>query len=95
VKPIYSKNYMIVDTIYESAPGSTLGVPGPDGDDYDLGFNGLSSISDDIKAELPPECRKAFDDALEKEKQWKNKWGTESQFTHRKAPTIDKGVIIV
>jgi chromatin structure-remodeling complex protein RSC7 len=95
VKPIYSKNYMIVDTVYESAPGSNLGVPGPDGDDYDLGFNGLSSISDDIKAELPPECRKAFDEALKKETQWKNKWGTEGQFTHRKAPTIDKGVIIV
>ena len=92
VKPIYSKNFMIVDTVYESAPFVNLGVPGPDGDTYDLGFNGLSSVPDDIKAELPPECLKAFEDALEKEMQWKNKWEAESQSAHRKAPKIDKGV---
>lgn len=92
VKPIYSKNFMIVDTVYESAPSVNLGVPGPDGDTYDLGFNGLSSVPDDIKAELPPQCRQAFEDALEKEMKWKNKWGTESQYGHRKEPKIDKGV---
>jgi chromatin structure-remodeling complex protein RSC7 len=93
VKPIYSKNFMIVDTVYESAPASNLGVPGPDGDAYDLGFNGLSSVPDDIKAELSPECLKAFEEALAKEKQWKNKWGTEAQSTLRRAPIIDKGVV--
>jgi chromatin structure-remodeling complex protein RSC7 len=93
VKPIYSKNFMIVDTVYESAPAVNLGVPGPDGDTYDLGFNGLSSVPDDIKDELPPECRKAFDEALEKELQWKSKWGTETQFAHRRAPAIDKGMV--
>ncbi|CAL3963644.1 hypothetical protein PZA11_001200 [Diplocarpon coronariae] len=93
VKPIYSKNFMIVDTVYESAPASDLGVPGPDGDFHDIGFNGLSRISDDIKAELPEECRIAFEKALEKEMQWKNKWGSESQSGHRKAPVIDKGVV--
>ena len=93
VKPIYSKNFMIVDTVYESAPASHLGVPGPDGDAHDLGFNGLSSISDDIKAELPPECLEAFEKALEKELEWKNRWGTEIENTLRKAPPIDKGVV--
>lgn len=93
VKPIYSKNFMVVDTVYESAPAVNLGVPGPDGDTYDLGFNGLSSVSDDIKDELPPECRKAFEEALEKELLWKSKWGTETQFAHRRAPPIDKGVV--
>ncbi|PBP24496.1 putative nuclear localization protein NPL6 [Diplocarpon rosae] len=93
VKPIYSKNFMIVDTVYESAPASDLGVPGPDGDFHDIGFNGLSRISDDIKAELPEECRLALEKALEKEMQWKNKWGSESQSGHRKAPVIDKGVV--
>jgi chromatin structure-remodeling complex protein RSC7 len=58
-----------------------------------LGFNGLSSVSDDIKDELPPECRKAFEEALEKELQWKSKWGTETQFGHRRAPKIDKGMV--
>ncbi|PVH87393.1 hypothetical protein DL98DRAFT_649652 [Cadophora sp. DSE1049] len=93
VKPIYSKNYMIVDTVYESSPSSTLGVPGPDGDFHDLGLNGLSDISDDIKAELPEECRLALEEALDKEMQWKNKWGSESQSGHRRAPIIDKGVV--
>jgi chromatin structure-remodeling complex protein RSC7 len=93
VKPIYSKNFLIVDTIYESAPAVGLGVPGPDGDTYDLGFNGLSSVPDDIKDELPPECRKAFEEALGKEAQWKSRWGTESQFAHRIAPKIDKGMV--
>ena len=94
VKPIYSRNYMIVDTAYETPQYSNLGVPGPDGDVYDMGFNGLSSISDDIKAELPPECLVAFEEALAKELEWKNKWGTEGTDAHRKAPTIDKGLIM-
>ena len=93
VKPIYSRNYMIVDTAYETPSYSNLGVPGPAGDVYDTGFNGLSSVADDIKAELPPECLAAFEQALAKELEWKNKWGTESTDTHRKAPIIDKGVI--
>jgi chromatin structure-remodeling complex protein RSC7 len=94
VKPIYSRNYMIVDTVYESAPSSSYGVPGPDGDVHDLGFNGLSTISDDIKSELPPECLAAFEAALEKEMQWKTKWGTESSDSSRRAPAIDKGLIL-
>ncbi|KUJ08026.1 uncharacterized protein LY89DRAFT_347936 [Mollisia scopiformis] len=93
VKPIYSKNFMIVDTVYNSAPSSHMGVPGPDGDAHDLGFNGLSSIPNDVKAELPPECLAAFEQALEKEMQWKNQWSTESSSTLRRAPAIDKGVV--
>lgn len=94
VKPIYSRNYMIVDTAYETAPYSNLGVPGPDGDVHDIGFNGLSAVPDDIKAELPPECLAAFEEALAKELEWKNNWGTESTDAHRKAPVIDKGLIM-
>lgn len=93
VKPVVSNNYMIVDTIYQSAPASHLGVPGPDGDGYDLGFNGLSAVSDEIKALLPPECLVAFNEALAKELEWKKQWGTESSSTLRKAPAIDKGVV--
>jgi chromatin structure-remodeling complex protein RSC7 len=95
VKPIYSRNYMIVDTVYESAPSSSYGVPGPDGDAHDLGFNGLASVSDDIKAELPPECLAAFEAALEKEMQWKTTFGTESSDASRRAPAIDKGLILI
>jgi chromatin structure-remodeling complex protein RSC7 len=93
VKPIYSRNYMIVDTAYETPEFSNLGVPGPDGDVHDMGFNGLASIPDDVKAELPPDCLAAFEEALAKEMAWKTKWGTEGSDGMRKAPTIDKGVI--
>lgn len=92
VDPIYSRNYMVVDTYYESSP-STNYVPGPDGDSYDIGFNGLSAVSPEVYAELPPDCKKTFDEALEKEMMWKNNWGTETTDTKRKAPIIDKGVI--
>lgn len=95
VKPIYSKNYMIVDTIYETAPASNLGIPGPDSEGYDLGFNGLASVPDDIKAELPPECLEAFEKALDKEMQWKNKWGTETKDSRRRQLIIDKGLVLV
>ena len=94
VKPVYSRNYMIVDTVYESAPSSSYGVPGPDGEIHDLGFNGLSSVSEEIKAELPPECLAAFEKALANEMQWKTQWGTESTDSSRKAPAIDKGLIL-
>lgn len=93
VKPIYSRNFMIIDTYYESPSTANPRVPGPDGDVYDLGFNGLSSISDDIRSELPPECLQAFNEALDKEMEWKGKWGSEGRDGHRKAPIIDKGTI--
>ncbi|RDL42204.1 Uncharacterized protein BP5553_02183 [Venustampulla echinocandica] len=94
VKPIYSRNFMIVDTYYESPAAANPGVPGPDGDVYDLGLNGLSSISDDIKSELPPECLKALNEALDRELEWKEKWGSEGRDGHRRAPVIDKGTIM-
>ncbi|KAL3427825.1 nuclear localization protein [Phlyctema vagabunda] len=94
VKPVYSRNYMIVDTAYESSPSTNFGLPGPDGDAQDVGFNGLSSVPDDIKAELPPECLKAFEETLAKEQAWKNQFKTERLDTSRRAPAIDKGLIL-
>ena len=90
VKPIYSRNFAIVDTVLES-PAGPWGLPGPDGDAHDLGYNGLSAVSDDLKAELPPECRLAFEEALGQEVQWKRRWGTETKDGSRVHPPIDKG----
>ena len=81
--PVYAKNFMIHDVHYESAPYSNMGIPGPDGDDYDITTNGLSSVSKDVLDELPPECRTAFDEALAREVKWKNKWRTEAKDGHR------------
>jgi chromatin structure-remodeling complex protein RSC7 len=94
VKPIYSRHFLIVDTLYENPMSSQLGVPGPDGDVHDIGFSGLSSIPDDIRNELPPENRRAFEEALAKELEWKTKWRTEAEDSMRKAPIIDKGLIL-
>ena len=95
VKPIYSKNYRIIDTVYESAPSSNLGVPGTGAYASDLGFNGLSSVPDDIRAELPPECLAAFEKTLAKELEWKSRWSTEKDDARRKQPIIDKGLVVI
>jgi chromatin structure-remodeling complex protein RSC7 len=79
VSRVISRNFLVVDTKYESPPISGLGIPGPDGDVLDVGPNGLPDIGDDILAELPPDCRKAFEDAKTKQAQWKRKWGNEVQ----------------
>jgi chromatin structure-remodeling complex protein RSC7 len=94
VKPVHAQHFLIVDTVYENPPYSHLGLPGPDGDGIDLGFKGLSSISEDIYNELPPECRKAFEGALAKELEWKKKWRTETEDSMRRPPIIDKGLIM-
>ncbi|KIN01822.1 hypothetical protein OIDMADRAFT_103100 [Oidiodendron maius Zn] len=95
IKPIYSKNYMIIDTVYESAPSTNLGVPGTGNFVSDLGFNGLASVSDDIKAELPPECMAAFEKTLAKEMEWKSRWSTEKGDAQRRQPIIDKGLVVI
>ena len=79
VKPVVSRNFMVVDTVFESPPYNGMGVPGPDGDAFDVGPNGISGISDDILAELPPDCRAAFDEAKSRELQWKSRWGSEKE----------------
>jgi chromatin structure-remodeling complex protein RSC7 len=94
VKPAYSRNFLIVDTLYENPPYSHLGTPGPDGCGIDTSFNGLSAISDELKDLLPFECRKEFNKALSKELEWKEKWTTEAKDSMRRAPVIDKGLIL-
>ena len=74
---IITRNFLVVDTKFESPPISGLGIPGPDGDAIDVGPNGLPDVSDDILAELPIECRQALEDAKTKERQWKQHWGSE------------------
>jgi chromatin structure-remodeling complex protein RSC7 len=95
IKPIYSKNYRIIDTVYESAPSSNLGVPGTGAYVSDLGFNGLANVPDEIKAELPPECLAAFEKTLAKEMEWKNRWSTEAKDSQRRQPIIDKGLVVL
>ncbi|QDS75680.1 hypothetical protein FKW77_007615 [Venturia effusa] len=74
---IITRNFLVVDTKFESPPISGLGIPGPDGDSVDVGPNGLPDVSDDILAELPPQCRQALEAAKDQEIQWKTQWKSE------------------
>ena len=89
-----TRQYLVVDTVLENARYSNLGLPGPDGDCMDLGYKGISGIPDDIKDELPEDCRRALEEAIEKEKKWKTTWGSEATDSLRRPPIIDKGVIM-
>ena len=80
VPQIISRNYSIIDTVYTSAPISNAGFPGPDGaiEDFTSGPNGLDAVPDDILAELPEDCRRAFEEARARELGWKGQWGKEA-----------------
>jgi chromatin structure-remodeling complex protein RSC7 len=56
-------------------------------------FQGLGAVSSDILDDLPPECLEAFNKALENEKTWKARWGSEQTMTHRRAPIIDAAIV--
>ncbi|KAI9832876.1 MAG: hypothetical protein M1819_003906 [Sarea resinae] len=79
VAPIYTRSLMIADTYFKTPPLSGLGIPGPDRDEYDLGFKGLSDVSDEIANELPAECKKGFQRARNEELKWKESWRTEEE----------------
>ncbi|KAJ5996650.1 hypothetical protein N7522_008310 [Penicillium canescens] len=73
-----------------------MGIPGPDGDLQDIGYNGMVSIANptnpefmtpEIIALLPPDCKEALLDAAAAEVEWKSKWGTESENGQRAKPT--------
>lgn len=83
-----------MDTLYENATHSNLGIPGPDGGGMDLGYKGLEGVGEDVLELLPAECREAFEKALGRERAWKGAWGTEESDARRGRLVIDKGVIL-
>lgn len=77
VSDVVARNFLVVDTHFESSAALGQGIPGPDGDFMDVGANGLLNVPEDVIAELPPECRKAFERAKRDELTWKSAWQTE------------------
>lgn len=69
---VYARNFRIHDVYLETAPDSTMGVPGTADDEMSL-----NNIANDIVDELPPECREAFQEARDREMEWKTRWRTE------------------
>ncbi|KAI1302471.1 hypothetical protein F5Y03DRAFT_209461 [Xylaria venustula] len=93
--PRIPRNFTVIDTYMETPPASLSSavyekreVPA-----FLSEFQGLGAVSSDILNDLPPECREAFDKALEKEKAWKATWGTEKAMTHRRDPIIDAAIV--
>lgn len=90
-----AKNFYIADTYVETPPvGLTTAVySNNDPTDFLAQFNGLGAVSDEVKDLLPPECREAFDKALNGEKEWQKKWGPEKDNMSRREPVIDKAIV--
>jgi hypothetical protein len=93
--PSIPRNIKVLDVTTETppcgiAPGS---FPGKDVPDFLRDFQGLGAMSDEIKDLLPPECRVAFDAALEKENKYKASLGNEKEATHRREPIIDISIV--
>ncbi|KAL2866743.1 chromatin remodelling complex Rsc7/Swp82 subunit-domain-containing protein [Aspergillus lucknowensis] len=91
----FSRRFAILDIHCEGPPYSNMGVPGPDGDVYDLGTNGLISIanpkhpefvSPEILEDLPPECREALIESASQEWEWKSRWCSEVDDGARTVP---------
>lgn len=95
VPPALARSFLVVDTLYENAPFANLGVPGPDGAGVDgVAYDGLEGVGEEVRGLLPEECRAPFERALERERAWKGRWGTEGEDGLRRAPVIDKGMIL-
>ncbi|KAK6067209.1 nuclear localization protein [Seiridium cupressi] len=96
LNPVIPRNFKVIDTIMETPPASlpssayqqNYNVP-----DFLASFQGLGAMSDEIKDLLPPECRKAFDEAVAQESEWKAKWGPEAEMGHRRLPVIDAAIV--
>ncbi|KAI5466690.1 chromatin remodelling complex Rsc7/Swp82 subunit-domain-containing protein [Mariannaea sp. PMI_226] len=90
-----SRNFFVADTYYESSQAGIISAADNEAEipDFLAAFNGLSAVSDDIKDLLPPSCRKAFDQALDKESSYRSQWGLESDKMSRRQPVIDKAIV--
>jgi chromatin structure-remodeling complex protein RSC7 len=90
-----ARNFYVTDTYYEGAPAGVTPTyyEKTDSSDPLAQFKGLGAVSDDIKALLPPECRKAFDEAVSQEEEWESRWGTEAETMSRRQPVIDKAIV--
>ena len=90
-----AKNFFVTDTYLEIPPAGLSKGAYEHRDPHDplASFNGLGVVPDEIKSLLPPECREAFDTALDHETEWKSRWGAESKTMSRREPVIDKAIV--
>ena len=83
VAPVLARNFMITDVYYQSPSRPSLGYPGPDEEVWDIDPPGLAHIPNEVLAELPQECLRSFQDAVQEEKEWKETWKGEAMDGNR------------
>lgn len=105
LQPSIARNFMVTDTYFETPPAGIshqsyetnrvayVADKKAHGSDFLAPFHGLNAMSAEILAELPPECREAFDKAAANERSWHSKWGTEKETKSRRDPVIDKAIV--
>ncbi len=106
IKPSIARNFLVIDTHLETPPAgispAAYDVPfrtsradhaASASADFLAPFRGLSAVSDEIRDLLPEECRIAFDEAREREKEWFARWGDEKDVMSRRAPVVDKAIV--
>lgn len=86
-------NFSVVDTYYETSTAGVISAADDGTADFLAPFNGLGSVSDEMRDLLPLECRKAFDAARDGEASWRSNWGPESEKASRRQPIIDKSIV--
>ena len=74
VAPVLARNFLITDTSFLGPLRSGLGLPGPDEEILDIGPGGLRHVAENVIAELPDRCRRAFGEAQAEEIKWKTTW---------------------
>lgn len=77
VVTVLARNFLITDTCFLGPLRSGLGLPGPDAEIWDIGPGGLTLVPENVVAELPDHCQRAFDEAQGEEIKWKTTWGRE------------------
>lgn len=104
LSPNIPRNFLVTDTHFETPPTGIAAVtydhtPKTTAsarykpDDPLAPFRGLSAISDEVKACLPPECLEALEKAQAQEEEWHSRWGVEASAKARRVPVIDKAIV--
>jgi chromatin structure-remodeling complex protein RSC7 len=78
VPEVVRQHYLVIDTYVQKPPFGGLGIPGPDGDFYDVGPNGLPEVDEEDLEQMTAESREAFLQAKREEYEWRNTWQSES-----------------